>query len=58
MPDMPPSQFTEWHTAEHLENEKDIKLYLDACKSYSDPRLMDFAQREAAKARKNFSKRE
>ena len=57
-PDMPTPQFTEWHTAEHLENEEDIRLYLDACKAYDDPRLMSFAQREAAKARENFSKRE
>lgn len=54
---MPTPQFTEWHTAEHLENEEDIRLYLDACKAYDDPRLMSFAQREAAKARENFSKR-
>ena len=57
-PEMPTPQFTEWHTAEHLENEEDIRLYLDACKAYDDPRLMSFAQREAAKARENFSKRE
>lgn len=55
---MPTPQFTEWHTAEHLENEEDIRLYLDACKAYDDPRLMSFAQREAVKARENFSKRE
>lgn len=55
---MPTPQFTGWHAAEHLENEEDIRLYLDACKAYDDPRLMSFAQREAAKARENFSKRE
>lgn len=50
-------QFTEWHAYDYLENEEDIRLYLEACEEIGDPELMKAARKDVAMARALLSKR-
>ncbi|WP_240544385.1 transcriptional regulator [Bifidobacterium sp. SO4] len=50
-------KFTDWHSYDYLENEEDIRLYLEACAEIGDPELMKAAREDAAKARGIISKR-
>ena len=44
-------KFSRYDTADYLETEEDIALYLDACAQEDDPQLMIAALGDVAKAR-------
>ena len=43
--------FTHWDAAEHLDSEKEIAAYLQACADEDDPQLMIAALGDVARAR-------